>query len=164
MKNPPEFITIGVYGATESQFYDALLKAGVDTFYDVRNRGGMRGRKYAFVNSTYLQNRLREMGIRYAHIKELSPTPEIRQLQKQADKSRKTAKRQRTALSPEFTAAYQEQILQPFDWQAFLKQIPDDAQVIALFCVERDPSACHRSLIAEYLKQEFNFKVKDIIP
>lgn len=51
-------LTIGVYGKTESQFFDALKNADIDTFCDIRKRRGVRGSQYAFVNSTKLQSRL----------------------------------------------------------------------------------------------------------
>jgi hypothetical protein len=31
-------------------------------------------------------------------------------------------------------------------------------------CVERDPEACHRSLIAARLEREFGFAVEDLRP
>lgn len=157
-------LTIGVYGFTETTFFRALAKARVDTFCDVRSRRGMRGAKYAFVNSRYLQQRLQEMGIRYLHLKDLAPTPEIRQLQKQVDKRSRTAKRKRQMLSPEFTKVYQEQILEKYDWEEFLSQIPKEAHVVALFCVEGEPAACHRSLIASHLCKLYNANVQHITP
>ena len=56
-----------------------------DLFVDVRQRRGVRGSKYAFLNSTRLQERLGALGIRYLHLKELAPTAEIRAIQKAKD-------------------------------------------------------------------------------
>jgi uncharacterized protein (DUF488 family) len=36
--------------------------------------------------------------------------------------------------------------------------------VAALFCVERDPEACHRSLVAERLRAEHGLPVTDLRP
>ena len=77
--------TIGVYGFSEDAFFTALKDHEIDLFIDIRARRGMRGAKYKFVNSSYLQAKLKEMGIGYAHLKELAPTPRIRGLQEQAD-------------------------------------------------------------------------------
>ena len=46
-----KFVTLGVYGFTPSAFFEALQRAGVDTFCDIRWRRGVRGREYAFANS-----------------------------------------------------------------------------------------------------------------
>ena len=55
-----KFVTIGVYGSDEATFFEALQRAGVDTFCDIRWRRGVRGAKYAFANSARLQKRLAE--------------------------------------------------------------------------------------------------------
>lgn len=161
-----KFITIGVFGFTEADFFKALASAQVDTFCDIRQRRGVRGATYAFVNSKRLQARLAEMGIRYLHRKDLAPTTAVRQQQKAADKANKTAKRQRSTLSPAFIQAYQNEILDHFDPQSFLDHLPADAAVVALFCVEKEPTACHRSLVAAHLTQGLanQGEIKDIVP
>ncbi len=40
--------TIGVYGSTEQQFFDKLIENRIDTFCDIRQRRGVRGKEYAF--------------------------------------------------------------------------------------------------------------------
>ncbi len=159
-----KIVTIGVYGATEEQFFQALQEAQVDTFCDIRQRRGVRGAKYAFVNSKRLQARLAEMGIRYLHRKDLAPTTAVRQRQKEADKASNTAKRQRVTLGPAFIDAYEEEILADFTSQSLLADLEPDAQVVALFCVEREPAACHRSLAAAKLQQESGVEVEHITP
>lgn len=68
----------GVYGNTEDEFFRKILNEQITLFVDVRQRRGMRGSQYAFANSTYLQNKLKELGIKYVHIKALAPTISIR--------------------------------------------------------------------------------------
>lgn len=160
----PKFITIGVYGTAEEDFFQALQEAGVDTFCDIRQRRGVRGAEYAFVNSQRLQKRLAEMGIRYLHRKDLAPTTAVRDQQKAADKVNKEAKRQRTALGDAFVSAYQTQVLADFQPQSLLDDLAPDAKVVALFCVERAPEACHRSLVAEKLQQDLGIEVEHIGP
>ena len=60
-----EFFTIGVYNSTEQEFFNKLTSNEIDTFCDIRQRRGVRGAKYAFVNSNRLQNKLKELNIRY---------------------------------------------------------------------------------------------------
>jgi uncharacterized protein (DUF488 family) len=154
--------TIGVYGLSEEDFFDTLQTAEVDTFIDIRQRRGVRGSAYAFANSQRLQARLESLGIRYLHLKELAPTLAVRRLQDEADKASKTAKRQRTTLGEVFVDAYRTQILDQFDPQTLLDQLPANAQVIVLFCVERQPAACHRSLVAQKLHQTLGWPVEHL--
>jgi uncharacterized protein (DUF488 family) len=155
-------VTIGVYGFDEQSFFQALLDAKVDVFCDIRLRRGMRGSTYAFVNSTHLQKRLGESGIRYLHIKELAPNKDIRDKQQQEDKKLGIAKRTRKELGQAFIQAYEQQCLANFDSSEFIKQVGQDARVISLFCVEREPEACHRSLAAQKLARDLDTGVEHI--
>lgn len=149
----PRIVTIGVYGRSEADFFNALQEAQVDLFCDIRRRRGVRGSEYAFVNSQRLQARLAELGIQYVHIKELAPTDAVRHAQDDIDRASKVAKRKRTHLDPIFVEAYQKSVLEHFSCQEFLANLPGDARTIALFCVERAPEACHRSLVANVFAQ-----------
>ena len=160
----PEIVTIGVYGFAETSFFQALHDARVDTLCDIRQRRGVRGSTYAFANSQRLQARLAELGIRYIHRKDLAPGKAVRERQYAADKLNKTAKRQRTTLSPEFIEAYREEILAGFDSEQFVADLGPDAQVVALLCVEREPAACHRSLVAERLENDLFVTTTHILP
>ena len=157
-------VTIGVYGFDEAGFFRALQDAQVDTFCDIRDRRGMRGATYAFVNSQRLQARLADLGICYVHRKDLAPSKTVRAKQAEADKATKTAKRQRTALGEVFIRAYQAECLTHFQPQSLFDDLNPDAQVVALFCVEQDPAACHRSLVADKLAKELNLEVEHILP
>jgi uncharacterized protein (DUF488 family) len=159
-----KFVTLGVYGFTEADFFATLLAHGVDTFCDIRLRRGMRGAKYAFVNSTYLQTKLQELGITYVHHKELAPTPEVRRKQQADDKSEKVKKRERQTLSQAFIQAYTEELLAGFDAAAFVGSFGPQANKVALFCVEREPEACHRSLVAQKLADALGIEVEHLTP
>ena len=159
-----KIITIGVYGFDESSFFEALRKAAVDTFCDIRSRRGVRGSTYAFANSKRLQARLTELGIRYIYRKDLGPTKAVREKQAAADKATKTAKRKRTELGAAFIEAYHTECLDAFDPQSLLDELESDAKVVALFCVEAAPEACHRSLVADKLANTFNLEVDNILP
>jgi len=160
----PEFVTIGVYGFDAASFFQALTDAGVDTVCDIRRRRGVRGAAYAFANSQRLQARLAELGIRYVHRLDLAPGPETRQRQHGADTSARTAKRQRETLDPAFIAAYRQECLTGFDNQQFVADLGPGARVVALLCVEREPAACHRSLLAERLAEELGARILHIVP
>ena len=119
---------------------------------------------YAFANSMRLQARLAELGIRYIHRKDLGPTKAVREKQAAADKATKIAKRKRTALGEAFIEAYHTECLAAFEPQNLIDELASDARVVALFCVEKVPEACHRSLVADKLAKTLNLEVEDILP
>lgn len=147
-------VTIGAYGFSAVDFFAALQHHGVDTFVDVRQRRGVRGAQYAFANSNRLQVSLAKLGINYCHYQCLAPTESIRAIQHKADAATKTAKRAREMLSDSFIAAYRSEVLARLTAEDFLSDLPAGAEVIALFCVEKDAAACHRSLVAQWLQSE----------
>lgn len=159
-----EFVTIGAFGWAEDPFFRALQEAGVSVFCDLRRRRGVRGAEYAFVNSQRLQNHLAELGIRYLHRLDLAPPVAVRAIQHAADAAGKTAQRKRTLLSPDFVAAYQRECLTGFDSARFLAELGPDAGVVALFCVEREAAACHRSLLAARLESDLGIAVRHLAP
>jgi uncharacterized protein (DUF488 family) len=158
----PSIATIGVYGFDLPSFLGTLEDAGIDVVLDVRQRRGVRGPQYAWANSQRLQGALAEAGLGYRHLKELAPTTELRQLQYREDDRLAEGKRSRTRLAPEYARRYTAEILERADLSA-LVAIAADA-FPALLCVERDPEACHRSLIAERLGREHGFGVTHLRP
>ncbi|HEU4736031.1 MAG TPA: DUF488 domain-containing protein [Solirubrobacterales bacterium] len=154
--------TIGVYGFDREAFLGALAGAGVELVLDVRQRRGVRGSEYAWANSRRLQDALAAAGIGYSHLKELAPTTELREAQYRADAKRGEGKRSRTVLAPEYASRYTAEILDRVDLAPIVRWI--GATTAALLCVERDPEACHRSLIAARLQDEWGFGVRDLRP
>lgn len=170
--------TIGVYGCSEDDFFGALVDHNIELFLDVRARRGLRGSRYKFANSKYLQAKLAQLGIAYAHLPELAPTPAIRAMQDQADQTNKTAKRKRTLLSDNFVKAYRRDVLRVYKRKSVNKLhaaevmqraresagYPADKPLLrlALFCVEREPAACHRSLLADELGRQLSLDIKHI--
>jgi uncharacterized protein (DUF488 family) len=146
--------TIGVYGFTAQMFLDRLREADVGLLLDVRQRRGVRGSEYAWANSARLQTALAEAGIEYRHRKDLAPTTELRRLQYREDDRQGVGKRSRTQLAREYRERYVAEILDVADLDAVVAMLPTD-RAAALMCVERDPEACHRSLIAERLAGEY---------
>lgn len=170
--------TIGVYGSTEESFFGALQENEIELFIDIRARRGMRGSTYKYANSSYLQAKLKDLGIYYAHLKELAPTKEIRALQQSADKEDKTRKRDRTELSDGYISAYKKEILkygysrmdrilEPHKVLEEAKQLAgypteEELKRYVLFCVEANAKACHRSLVAARFKDKMGGKVKHL--
>lgn len=158
----PTLRTIGVYGFDHESFLAALDEAGVDLLLDVRQRRGVRGSEYAWANAQRLQAALAEAGIGYTHLKELAPTTELRQLQYREDERLGEGKRSRTTLAPEYARRYTEEVLDRVDLAPIVGWIGKSEP--ALLCVERDPEACHRSLIAERLRRKWDFEVEHLRP
>jgi uncharacterized protein (DUF488 family) len=155
--------TIGVYGWTLEGFLDALREADVELLVDVRQRRGVRGREYSWANAQRLQAGLAGAGIRYAHHAELAPTTELRQVQYREDDRLGVGKRSRAELAPEYAARYVDEILDHVDLDELVGELPVD-RASALFCVERDPEACHRSLVAARLADEHGVSVVHLRP
>jgi uncharacterized protein (DUF488 family) len=159
----PAIATIGVYGFTAQTFLDALHEADVRVVLDVRQRRGVRGSGYAWANSARLQAALAEAGVAYRHEPELAPTTELRQLQYREDAKQGVGKRSRAELAPEYRDRYIAEILDRVDLGPLVADLPDEGASAPL-CVERDPEACHRSLIAERLAAEYGLPVVHLRP
>jgi len=150
----PEIYTIGVYGSSEKEFFQKIIDNNIDTFCDIRLRRAVRGAQYAFANSQRLQNKLGDLSITYLHETGLAPTPEIIKLQDRFDKEHKVQRRKREQLTDVFKTAYQESILPKFDMRKFIRdREKSGTKKLVLFCVEKSPDACHRSLVTNKLKE-----------
>lgn len=156
-------VTIGVYGFTVERFLQALKRAGVDVLLDVRQRRGVRGSEYAWANAQRLQHALRESGIGYRHLKQLAPTSQMRAAQYSADSASGRRQRTRTELGDAFRRAYIEQVLDRAELEELLGEF-DDSLTGALLCVESDPRACHRGLIANRLSGDYGVPVEHLLP
>lgn len=158
-----ELYTIGVYGLTEKEFFEKLITNYIDAFLDIRRRRGVRGSKYAFVNSRRLQDKLKTLGIDYEHIIELSPTNEIRELQKEDDKRNGIQKRDRVQMGDIFRIAYKQKILNEFNLFELISSLKKKGKKrIILFCVEKLPEACHRSLVTDKIEKDYNYSIKHL--
>lgn len=159
----PTLATIGVYGWTLERFLDTLRRCDVGLIIDVRQRRGVRGREYSWANAGRLQTALADACVRYSRHEELAPTTELRQLQYREDDRLGVGKRSRAELAPEYRERYLTEILDHVDLALLAAELPVD-RASALFCVERDPQACHRSLVAERLAREGGVTVTHLLP
>jgi uncharacterized protein (DUF488 family) len=146
-------VTIGVYDWDLDSFLAALAGADIRLLLDVRQRRGVRGPQYSWANSLRLQRALAQAEVAYEHHPELAPTTELRQLQYAEDARQKVGKRSRLELAPEYRRRYTQEILDRVDLAPLVDHLPP-AGASALFCVERDPEACHRSIVAERMQAQ----------
>ncbi|WP_216651562.1 DUF488 domain-containing protein [Actinomadura litoris] len=156
-------VTIGVYGFDGESFLRRLREADVRLLLDVRQRRGVRGPEYAWANSRRLQAALAQARIAYEHHPELAPTTELRRLQYAEDDRHGVGRRSRRALAADYIRRYTAEILDAADLGPVLSARPDGGRA-ALFCVERDPEACHRSLIARRLAERHGVTIEDLRP
>jgi uncharacterized protein (DUF488 family) len=159
----PSLATIGVYGWSFDRFLGALREADVGLLIDVRQRRGVRGREYAWANARRLQESLAAAGIAYAHHKELAPTTELRHVQYREDDRLGVGKRSRVRLAPAYRERYLREILDEVDRDSLCSLVPHD-ETVALLCVEREPEACHRSLVAARLEAACGATVVHLLP
>ncbi|MBE6319981.1 MAG: DUF488 domain-containing protein [Bacteroidales bacterium] len=158
-----EIYTIGVYNSTENVFFDKLTNNNVDLFLDIRQRRGVRGSQYKFVNSSYLQEKLAKLDIKYKHIIELAPTKEIRTAQKEEDIRSGNSKKTRKTLGNTFTRLYISDVLDKYNLDDLVQELHNlNVCRVVLFCVEESPYACHRSIVANRLNQKYNLTVKHL--
>jgi len=156
-------VTIGVYGFDGESFLRRLREANVHLLFDVRQRRGVRGSEYAWANSRRLQAALAQARIAYEHHFDLAPTTELRQLQYAEDDRRGVGKRSRRELAAAYACRYTAEILDRVDLTR-IESALSRSGATALLCVERDPEACHRSLIAQRLVGQHGVAVEHLRP
>ena len=155
--------TVGVYQSSLEEFLETLRRYRAAMVVDVRQRRGVRGPEYAWANSLRLQAALEQAKIAYRHVPELAPTTELRHLQYREDDRLKVGKRSRVELAEEYRQRYLHEVLDRIDLGAVFASLPDEA-TSALLCVERDARACHRSLIAARLQEQFGVPILNLAP
>jgi hypothetical protein len=84
----------------------------------------------------------------------------MREAQYEADAAKDEGKRSRTVLSEAYVERYTEEILDPADLDKLVRFIGRSTP--ALFCVEREAAACHRSLVAARLARDYDFRIVNL--
>jgi uncharacterized protein (DUF488 family) len=156
--------TIGAYGWDEESFIRAIRDAAPDMFVDVRRRRGLRGSAYAWANNARLQAMLADADVPYVHRLDVAPSDATRHIVARDADAAGIGYRERTSLSQEYLDAYGQEVLEGFDAAAFVESLGEGIETIVLFCVERVPAACHRSLLAERLAKDLGAEVTHILP
>jgi hypothetical protein len=72
-------------------------------------------------------------------------------------------KRSRRELAAEYTRRYTTEILDRADLTPIVSALSNSGTA-ALFCVERDPKACHRWLIAQRLTEQHHVTIEHLRP
>jgi uncharacterized protein (DUF488 family) len=155
-----DLATIGVYGSDLGRFLATLRAARVDLLLDLRQRRGVRGAEYAWANAKRIEAEVRGAGIVYEHVPELAPTTAMREAQYEADAAKAEGKRSRTVLSEAYVERYTEEVLDRADLDGLVRFIGRSTP--ALFCVEREAAACHRSLVAARLARDHDFRIVNL--
>lgn len=163
MPGVPRIATIGVYDFDATTFKSTLHDAGVTKVLDIRQRRGVRGAQYAWANAQRLQRLLSDARIGYEYHPELAPDTELRHLQYREDDRQGVGKRSRVVLADEYVRRYTTEILDLVPLAPLYRRLPVHG-IGALMCVEASARACHRSLVAARLAQEFGLEVTHLPP
>lgn len=139
--------TIGYEGLDPERLRDALRSAGVAVLADVRAVANSRKRGFS---KGALKAGLEEAGLGYAHLRALG-TPKS---------GREAARADDAAL---LKRIYCEEVLETAAGIAALDELAVLAEKAptCLLCFERDPSRCHRRLLAERLAPR-GFVIEDL--
>jgi uncharacterized protein (DUF488 family) len=144
-KRRPNILTIGYEGATLEAFLQALAAARVTRVVDVRELANSRRKGFS---KTALAAALREAGIGYQHERALGTPRPLRQ------RVRATGDLQ------EFFAAFRRHLA---GQGPLLDQLARTLMgPVALLCYERDPSHCHRSVVAAALARRVDAPVRHL--
>ena len=140
--------TIGYEGTDIDRFVTTLKNVGIEMIADVRALPLSRKRGFS---KKSLAARLFDEGIGYTHFGELGdPKP-----------GRDAAKSGRY---DEFRSIYNAH-LATNEAQNSLEELvmAADTKASCLLCFERDPKTCHRSIVAQEMSKNFDFRVFDSI-
>ena len=141
--------TIGYEMAPQAKVIDALKAAGVEVLIDVR---AVAASRRAGFSKGLLSASLKDAGIDYVHLRELGTPKE----------GRIAARHGRTA---EMRAIFEGHLAEPAA-QLQLAQAIEIAKgrKAALLCYEADHRGCHRSIVAERMREAADFQVENLAP
>lgn len=134
-----QVFTIGYEGATQAELIAALMAAGVEQVIDVR--AVPLSRRPGF-SKNVLAGGLREHGIEYVHLKGLGTPPE----------GREAARKGKHDVLAAVYARHLETTEAALDSQRLRELVAERPS--ALLCFERDPEACHRTLLRQAVLPE----------
>ena len=143
----PQVFTIGYEGADVDRFLTTLKDAGVATLADVR--AVALSRKRGFSKSA-LRDALSNQDIGYEHFIKLGTPKEGRQAARAGD-------------GELMRRIYCDEVLATEEAQEAFRTLEAlaAAQPICLLCFERDPSNCHRRVLAQMLESR-NYQIVDL--
>lgn len=135
--------TIGYESAQLNHFVGTLQHAGVDILVDVRDRAQSRRKGFS---KTALSEALQTVGIDYLHLRELGDPKAGREAARAGEWKK-------------FRKIYDE-VIASMAAQEALNEIATIVldQHACLLCYERDPSTCHRSIVADIVADRIDLK------
>ena len=146
-KNTQKLFSIGYEGKSVENFLNILLQNGIRLLCDVRKNP--LSRKFGF-SKNKLQHVSKSVGISYTHIPELGIESSERQVLETREDYAALFSEYRESLS--FRAVALQQVYALFQSNAR----------VALMCYEQAPSCCHRTIIKEYLVENYHVKSEDL--
>jgi uncharacterized protein (DUF488 family) len=146
----PQLFTIGYEQAVPEAVLGELTRAGVTTLVDVRAVAASR--KPGF-SKRQLAAALDEAGIRYLHLQKLGTPTEGREAARAGDMKTLWRIYNRHLKTPDAKEAMDE-----------LLALVRSRQTICILCFERDPAMCHRSRVAEIVREQTGASIRDLVP
>ena len=145
-----KLFTIGYQSTTVRNFLDALRDAGVNLLVDVR--AVAMSRRPGFAKSALTAN-LNGAGIRYLHLRKLG-TPSDGRVAARAGRHEEMHRIFREQLA---TEAAQEEL-------HVLADLVRGQQHVALMCFEAEAQYCHRTIVADALRELVDIDVINLMP
>jgi uncharacterized protein (DUF488 family) len=142
--------TIGYEGVTLPAVIGALRTAKISVLVDVRAIAASRRPGFA---KSQLSAGLAEAGISYVHLRDLGTPAAGRAAAKAGRHAEMHRVYERHLAGVEAQAALGE-----------LQKIVAGGTRACLLCLERDPSHCHRTLVADALGERMKLEVQDLMP
>jgi len=149
-QQPLRVSTIGYEGTTMERFLARLVDSGVDLLVDVR--AVANSRRPGFSKNQLAAN-LAAAGIGYAHLRGLGTPAEGRAAARGGDHERMR----------EIFTAHLDTIGAQVDLAA-LSALVESNRRVALMCIEADPLHCHRTLVADALRETLGADIVDLRP
>lgn len=147
LKTNKALYTIGYEGKKFERYLNELIQEDVKVLVDVRKNA--HSMKYGFSKTT-LQKAVENLGIEYIHIPNLGIESENRQnLQTKADYD---------ALFAQYAKTFKTKV----EDMAYLNELIESKDRVAITCFEKDVSYCHRGVIAKKMKKGFQVEVKHL--
>jgi uncharacterized protein (DUF488 family) len=150
VKPVPTLFTIGYEQSTPEAVLRELKRAKVKLLVDTRAVAASR--KPGF-SKRQLAAALDEEGIAYVHLQKLGTPTEGRNAARSGDLDKLWRIYAKHLKTPEAVEAMEELV-------ALVKK----GKPVCLLCFERDPGHCHRSRIAEVVRERTRVAVSDLIP
>jgi len=131
--------TAGYQGLTVDEFTEKLLQAKIDTLIDVRKNPFSRMKGFG---RTALKTEMNRAGIDYIHMPELGVESEWRTNLKTHEDHKAVLERYKAEVLPDRKTEL-----------GAIAELVKRGMNICLVCMEKDPAACHRTIVAKAISE-----------